>query len=119
MARIKVYVSSAIPSPTDYADMKSLEHPCSQAGDRAYEGLRHLPHHSSGLLSDEELKAIDLVEQFSKEKGLEYEIIDLASAKINTKLKFVLKRWKVPLISCGDNIISGLPTRQQLESILK
>lgn len=118
MDKIRVYVNSVAPAAVDYVDMKSIEHPCSQAGERAFEGMKDLPAHSSGFLSDEDRKTIKIVEQFCREKALEYEIVDLAYARATTQLKFILKRWKVPIISSGNKIVKGPPTKQQLESLL-
>ncbi len=70
MDKIRVYVNSVAPAAVDYVDMKSVEHPCSQAGERAFEGMKNLPPRSSGFLSDEERKAIEIVEQFCREKAL-------------------------------------------------
>jgi hypothetical protein len=119
MNKIQVYINSVKPSAVDYIDMKSVEHPCSQAGERAFQGLRDFPWHLSGFVSDDEREAIDLVEQFSKENRLDYEIIDLANAGVATRLKFIMRRWKAPIITWGKVTLKGLPTREQLERILK
>ena len=74
---------------------------------------------SDGFISDKEREAVDLVDQFSKEKGLEYEIIDLAKAGQMTRLMFVLKGWKVPIVRIGKETIIGLPTKEQLESVVR
>ena len=117
--KIKIYIFTSEPSAVDYSDMHSLEHPCSQAGERAFEGMKYMPVHSSGFISDEERKAIDLVDRLSKESGLDYEIIDLAKSRQTTRLKFVMKGWKVPVISIGKETIIGLPTKEQLECVLR
>ena len=119
VARIKVYINSVELSTLDFADPLSLGHPCDQPGERISSGIKHMPKHSSGFISDEEKKAMDLVEQISRENGLNYEIIDLARAGSMTRLKFVLKGWKVPVISIENETIIGLPTKEQLESILR
>jgi hypothetical protein len=119
MDKIRLYINSVEPSAVDYIDMKSVEHPCSQAGKRAFQGLRNLQWRSSGFVSDEERKAIDLVEQFSRENGLEYEIIDLAKAGVATRLKFIMKGWKAPTTIWEKETLKGLPTKEQLALILK
>jgi len=117
--KIRVYVNSIVPSTRDYVDMESICHPCSQAGERALEGLQDLPARSSGFLSDEEVKAVDLVEQFSAENGFESEIIDLANKGLITKMKFHLKGWKTPVITFKGETIKGLPTKEELEALLQ
>jgi len=118
VARIKVYINSVELSTLDFVDVLSLGHSCDQPGERISSGIKCMPRGSSGFISDEERKAIDLVKQFSKENGLNYEIIDLTKAGPMTRLKFVLKGWKVPVISIENETIIGLPTKEQLESIL-
>lgn len=119
VVRIKVYINSVELSALDFADVLSLGHACDQPGERISSGTKHMPKGSSGFISDEERKVIDLVEQFSKENGLNHEIIDLNKAGPMTRLKFVLKRWKVPVVSIENETIIGLPTKEQLESILR
>ena len=118
MARIKVYINSVEISTLDCVDVLSLGHACDKPGERISSGIKHMPRGSSGFISDEERKAVDLVEQFSEENGLNYEIIDLKKAGLMTRLKFVLKGWKVPVISVENETIIGLPTKEQLESML-
>lgn len=118
MDKIRVYVNSIEPSACDYVDMHSLEHPCSQAGERAFEGLEHLPAKSSGFLSDEEIKTVSLVEQFSRENKLEFETIDLANTGLITKMKFYLKGWKTPVITFKGKTITGFLKKEELEAML-
>lgn len=118
VGKIKIYISSVEPSVLDSANALSLGHACDSPGERISSGMRHMPKDSSEYISDDERKAIDLVDQFSKKSGLNYEIIDLAKAGQMTRLTFILKRWKVPVIRFGRETIRGLPTEEQLESML-
>ena len=81
--------------------------------------MQHMPRDVSGFISDEERKAIDLVEQISKENGLDYEVINLTKAGQMTQLKFIAKGWKVPVISIGNETITRLPTKEELASLLR
>ncbi len=81
--------------------------------------MKHVGIDGNACVSDEDRKAIDFVDQFSKETGLDYEIIDLTKAGLMTKLKFVMKGWKVPVIRVGNDAIMGLPTKEQLESAIR
>lgn len=117
--RIRVYVNSVEPSAVNYVDMKSIEHPCSKAGERAFEGLRSLPAWSNGLLSEEEKKTVSLVEHFSKENRLEFEVIDLAQSGFTAKIRFLLKRWKTPTVAFKDRTIVGFPSKTELEALLR
>jgi len=117
--KIRVCVCSVEPSACDYIDMKSVEHPCSQAGERAFERLKDFPAKSSGFLSDTEKKAMELVGHFSKENGLGFETVDLANSGLATRMKFLLKGWKTPVIAFQGKTIKGLPTKEQLEMMLR
>ncbi len=119
MAKIKVYIRTFEISPLDSSNLLTLGHACDDPGKRISTGMQHMPRNSSGYVSDEEREAIDCVERFSRENGLDYEIIDLTKAGPIKKLKFIVKGWKVPVISVGNEAIMGLPTKEQLESILK
>lgn len=116
---IKVYISRVELSALNFANVLSLGHTCDQPEERISSGTKYMPAGSSGFISDEERKAIDLVEQFSRENGLSYEIIDLTKAEPMTRLRFVLKGWKVPVITIENETIVGLPRKEQLESILR
>jgi len=111
-------VNSIEPPVCEYVDMHSLEHPCSQAGEKAFEGMKYLPAKSSGFLSDEEIETVNLVEQISRENGLEFETIDLANTGLIAKMKFYLKGWKTPVITFKGENIKGLPTKEELEALL-
>lgn len=119
MAKIKVYIKTVEVSALDFANVTTLGHQCDSPGERISSGMQHMPRDTRGLISDEERKAIDFLEQFSEENGLDYEIIDLTKAGRMTKLKFIMKGWKVPVINVGNETILGLPTKEQLESILR
>ncbi len=119
VARIKIYINSVEPSALDFVDVLTLGHACDCPGDRISSGVRHMPKGSSGFISDEERKAVYLVEEFSRENGLDYEIIDLTKAGPLTRLKFVLKGWRVPVVSVEGVTIVGLPTKEQLVHMLR
>lgn len=119
VASIKVYINTVELTVLDFANANWLGHQCDNPEARISDGLRHMPKGSSGLISDDERKTIELVKQFSEDNGLKYEIIDLAKAGLMTQLRFVLKRWKVPVTSIENEAIIGLPTREQLESVFR
>jgi len=119
MGRIKIYINSVEPTALDFVDVLSLGHTCDHPGERISSGMQHAPKGLSDFVSDEERKTIDLVDRFSKENGLEYEIIDLAKAGQLTRLMFVVKGWKVPVVRIGRKTIRGLPSKEQLESLVR
>jgi len=118
--KIKIYVNSVEPTALDFADVLSLGHSCDHPGERISSGMQHLPKGlHNGFISDKEREVIDLVDRFSMESGLEYEIIDLAKAGQMTRLMFVIKGWKTPVIRIGRKTIRDLPTKEQLEALLR
>jgi len=117
--RIKVYINTVELSALDLVNVNTLGHGCDDPSARLSAGLRNMPKGSSGLIPDEERKAIELVEQFSEENGVKYEIIDLAKAGLMTRLRFIVKGWKTPAVSFVNEAIVGLPTREQLESLVR
>lgn len=124
MDKIKVYVYSLKGiSPVEYIDMESARHACSQAGERVFTGLKKLPlgHWDSwdSILLGDQRKVVHLVREFSEENGLEFEIIDLADSGFLTGLKSLVKRISAPSVAFKGEIIKGIPTREELESLLR
>ena len=121
MDRIKVYVYSQAISTLDYVDFEGAKHACAQAGSSAFSGLKQ---YSGSMddryLSEEERKAIALVRQFSEENGLEFEIVDLANCGFVSKTKLFFKGIKkVPTIAFKGEKIAGLPTEENLKTLLE
>ena len=123
MDKIKVYINTVELSTFDFVNVDGIGHPCAHThdnpGTRISAGLRNMPKGSSGLISDEERKTIELVDQFSEENALKYEIIDLAKAGPVTQLKFMMRGWKTPAVSFANETIVGLPTRERLELLVR
>jgi hypothetical protein len=117
--KMRVYINSVELSALDLVNVNTLGHGCDNPSARISAGLRNMPEVSSGLISGEERKTIEIVEQFSEENGLKYEIIDLAKAGSMTRLKFMMRGWKTPAVSYANEAIVGLPTREQLESFIR
>jgi len=117
--KIKVYISTVELSALDFANVNTLGHQCDNPVARISAGMRYVPKDSSGVISDDERQTIELVDRFSEEKGWKYEIVDLAKAGSMTRFKFMLKGWKTPAVSFENEAIVGLPTREQLESLVR
>jgi hypothetical protein len=120
--KIKVYVSSLKDiSLLEFTDMESAIHPCSKATDKEiFGGIKKFSVGSwNGVLSENEMKTIDLVKEISGEHGLEFEIIDLADCGMTEKLRLIIKGAKAPAIFYKDKIIQGTPTREKLERLLQ
>lgn len=121
MDRIKVYVYSQAISTLDYVDLEGAKHACAHAGSSAFSSLKQYPGSMDDrYLSEEERKAIALVRQFSKENGLESEIVDLANCRFMTKTKLFFKGIrKVPTVVFKGERIEGLPNEENLKVLLE
>jgi hypothetical protein len=117
--KIKVYINTVELSAFSYVNVDGMGHQCDKPSARISAGLRNMPKGSSGILSDDERKTIELVDQFSEETGFKYEIIDLAKAGPVAQLRFMMKGWKTPAVSFLNEAIVGLPTKEQLESLVR
>lgn len=122
MDKIKVYVCSLRnTSLLEFTDMESARHACSQATDKEiFSGMRKLSAGSwNGVLSENEVEAINLVKEISEKYGFEFEIIDAADCGTMEKLKLMMKRVKAPAIFFRNKIIQGDLTREKLERLLQ
>ncbi len=123
--KIRVYVYSLKGvSSVDYVDMESARHACSQAGERVFTGLKKLPlgpHWDSwdSILSEDQSRVVHLVRELSAERGLEFEIIDLADSGAIALLKSFVKRISAPSVAFKGEVIKGVPTREELEALLR
>ena len=118
--KIKVYVSSFEISTLNYVDKDSIGHPCvtSRHGDNIFTKFKHLPKRSwNGYLTDDQMKAVDIVCEFCKENRLEYEIVDITNASFVNKMKLVLRGVKAPTISFKGRKIEGIPTKENLKTL--
>lgn len=119
--RIRVYVSSFEISTFDYVDKESIGHPCvtSRHGEDIFAKFKHLSERSwDGYLSDNQLKAVNMVDEFCKENGLEYEVVDIASMSFVSRMKFMFKGIKAPTISFEGKKIDGVPTKEDLRVLI-
>jgi len=119
--KIKVYVSSCEISTLDYVDKDSMGHPCvtSRHGENIFTGFKHLPKGSwDGYLADDQMKAVDVVDEFCKENGLEYEVVDITNVSFASKMKFMFKGMKAPTISFEGKKIEGVPTKEDLKALI-
>lgn len=121
LEKVKVYVYSLKEIPIqNYIDMEAIGHPCSQAGERAFDGLKHYSTWDgvSGYLSDEQKKAIELAAQFCEENRLDLEIIDLANVGFAKRVKLFLGGVrKVPAITFRGEIFTELSSIEKLKTL--
>ena len=119
--KIKVYVYSLTVPTVGFVDKEGAMHACAQAGNLPFEGLKHHPGSMDNrYLSDEERKAIVIVENFCKRSDCEIEIIDVAKKGFLTKMKLKAKGlMNFPAIAFKEKVIHGVPTEETLRELLK
>jgi hypothetical protein len=120
MAKLKVYVRSHEFPTVGIVDKEGAKHACAGAQATAFQGLGHL----AGLfgnryLSDEEREFLRHVEDFCTDNRLEYEIVDLGTLSVLTKMKLRLKGVKTPAISCEGKTLCGIPSLEDLKELVK
>jgi len=120
--KIKVYICSFKELSTfDYVDKESMGHPCvtTRKAENIYTGFKHLPIGSwNGILPANQIKVLDIIDEFCKENGLEYEIVDVASLGTVSKMRLMLKGIKAPTIIFKEKRIEGLPTKEDLKALI-
>jgi hypothetical protein len=119
--KVQVYVSSFEISTLDYVDKASMGHPCVTArhGKNIFTGLKHLPKGLlDGYLTDDQLKTVDVVDQFCKTNGLQYEIVNMTNLGWLRKMKLVFKGIKAPTTIFRGRRIEGPPARKDLEALI-
>lgn len=118
--KMKVYVSSFDISTIDYVDQKSMGHPCvtSRHSENIYTGLKHLPRgYWDGYLTEDQMKAVDVVCEFCEENSIEYEIVDIENLSSLSKMKLMLKGIKAPTVSFRGKKIEGVPSKEDLRTL--
>jgi glutaredoxin len=120
LERIKIYVYSFEISTLDFVDKEGALHACAQAGSGAFSGLRRY----SGVLDkrylcEKDRTAIVVVEGFCKEKGVDYEIVDVATVGYLNKMKYWMRGLrKFPTVAFRGKVFHGVPTEEAIEKLV-
>lgn len=107
-------------STLDYVDADSMGHPCvtTRHAESMFTEYKHFPKGSwNGYLTDDQVKAIDVVDKFCEENELEYEVVDITNVSFVNKMKFMFKGIKAPTISFEGRRIEGIPTKEDLKTL--
>jgi hypothetical protein len=120
MEKLKVYIHSFEIPTVGFIDKEGAMHACAQAQKTAFQGLKQF----SGLfgnryLCDEDREVLMRVEDFCKNKGLQYDIIDLGTTSFLARLRSRIKGISPPAICCGEKIIRGVPSEEDLKKLLR
>lgn len=118
--KIRVYVSSFKISALDYVDAGSMGHPCvtTRNAESMFTEYQHLPKGSlNGYLTDDQIKAIDVVSEFCEDNGMEYEVVDTAKMSFINKTKLAFRGITAPAVTFKGEKIEGVPTKEDLEAL--
>ena len=120
MEKLNVYIHSFEIPTVGFVDKEGAMHACAQAQKTAFQGLEQ---RSSLLgnryLRDKDEKVLMRVEDFCKNNGLEYNIIDLGTTSFLARLRLRMKGVNAPAICCGEKIICGVPSEEDLKKLLR
>jgi len=120
LEKFKVYIHSFEIPTVGFVDKEGAMHACAQAQKTAFQGLEQ---RSSLLgnryLCDEDREVLMRVEDFCKNNGLEYNIIDLGTTSFLARLRLRMKGVNSPAICCGEKIICGVPSEEDLKRLLR
>lgn len=60
---------------------------------------------------------MSFIEEYCRNNGLEYEVIDLAAMSFLQRLQLRMKEIKVPAVCYGEEIVCGVPTEDGLRKL--
>jgi hypothetical protein len=117
-AKLKVYVHSLELSTLEFVDKEGAMHACAQAGKTAFQGLERVSNLlGDRYLCDEERRALTFIEEYCRNNGLEYEVIDLAAMSFLQKLQLRMKGIKAPAVCYEEEIVRGIPAEDDLRKL--
>jgi len=120
MKKLKIYVHSLEIPTVGFVDKEGAMHACAQAQKTAFQGLERFSRIGGNrYLSDEQREVLMRVENFCKDNGLEFEVVDLGTISFLKRLKLKMKGLKTPAIGCGEKILYGVPREEDLKELLK
>ena len=98
-----------------------MGHPCvtSRHGANIFSGFKHLPTGSlDGYLTDDQIKVLDVVNEFCEENGLKYEVVDITNLSPISKMKLIFKGIKASTVSFKGKKIEGATTKANLKALI-
>jgi hypothetical protein len=120
MEKLKVYIHTFEVPTVGFVDKEGAMHACAEAQKTAFQGLEQ---RSSLLgnryLCDEDREVLMRVEDFCKNNGLQYNIIDLGTMSFLPRLRLRMKGVNAPAICCGEKILHGVPSEEDLKKLLR
>jgi len=120
MEKLKVYIRTLEVPTVGFVDKEGAMHACAQAQKTAFQGLEQRSSlFGNRYLCDEDKEVLMRVEDFCKNNGLEYNVIDLGTASFLARLRLRMKGVNAPAICCGEKIICGVPSEEDFKKLLR
>ena len=120
MEKLKVYIHTFEVPTVGFVDKEGAMHACAQAQKTAFQGLEQRSSlFGNRYLCDEDREVLMRVEDFCKNNGLQYNIIDLGTTSFWARLRLRMKGVKAPAICCGEKILYGVPSEEYLKKLLR
>lgn len=118
MEKLKVYIHSSEIPTVGFVDKEGAMHACAQAQKTAFQGLEQRSSlFGNRYLCDEDREVLMRVEDFCKNNGLEYNIVDLGNMSFLARLRLRMKGVNAPAICCGEKILYGFPSEEDLKKL--
>jgi len=118
MEKLKVYIHSFEIPTVGFVDKEGAMHACAQAQKTAFQGLAQrsslLGNH---YLCNEDAEVLMRVEDFCKNNGFEYNIVDLGNMSFLARLRLRVKGVNAPAVCCGEKILCGVPSEEDLKKL--
>ena len=120
MEKLKVYIHSSEIPTVGFVDKEGAMHACAQAQKTAFQGLEQFSSlFGNRYLCDEDREVLMHVEDFCKNNGLKYNIVDLGTISFLARLRLRMKGVKAPALCCGEKILYGVPSEEDLKKLLR
>jgi hypothetical protein len=118
MEKLRVYIHSFEVPTVGFVDKEGALHACAQAQKTAFQGLEQRSSlFGNRYLCNENREVLMRVEDFCKNNGLQYNIIDLGTMSFLARLGLRLKGVKAPAICCREKILYGVPSEEDLKKL--
>lgn len=120
MKKLKVYIHSLEIPTVGFVDKEGAQHGCAMAQKTAFQELERFSSiGGNSYVTDEQKEVLTRVQDFCKNNGLEFEVIDLGTKSSWTRLRLRMKGLKNPTITCGKKMFYGVPSEKDLQDLLK
>jgi hypothetical protein len=119
MVKLTVYIHTIKLGTVSFVDKEGAMHACAQAQSTAFKELTRL----SGLfgnryLCDDDRNTLLKVESFCRNKGLEYDIVDLGTMNFLTRLRLRIAGIRTSTICCGKERFFGILSEEDLQKLV-